>query len=72
MMICFWEHWRDRKVDFYFQSGLLVEVLTTKYYQRISCEIVITITSRQRKVLGMLNSFIVRVDKIDVKNVAKP
>ena len=72
MMICFGEHWRDREVDFYFQSGLLVEVLTTKYYQHISCEIVITITSRQRKLLGLLNSFIVRVDKIDVKNVAKP
>ena len=68
MMICFGEYLRDRKVDFYFQSGLLVEVLATTYHQHINCEIVIT---GAVKLQGLLNSFIVRGDKIDVKNVAK-
>ena len=71
MMICFGECLRDKKVDFYFQSGPLVEVLTTTNLQHISCAIEMTITSEQCKLQGLLNSFIVRSDKMGVKNLTK-
>ena len=48
-----------------------MEILTTTDLQHISCAIVMTITSQQRKVQGLLNSFILRSDKIGVENLAK-
>ena len=60
--------WEIEKLTFIFSRDYWWKVLTTTYHQHINCEIVIT---GAVKLQGLLNSFIVRGDKIDVKNVAK-